>query len=205
MSLRFELAYFFGYAPWDHWHGKPLPRLRALFEGPDAPRPARALDLGCGKGHGSIYLAELGWKVTGIDVVERALRVARRRAERRHLAIEFVHGDITQLDRAGVTGPFDLFLDLGCFHILPDRERRLYGNSIARVAAPDAQLILFAFGPNMHVLGPRGATREDIAQNLSPAWTIDWSAPETELPYRIPRGATATWYRLRRGESAANA
>ena len=28
MSLRFELAYLFGYAPWDRWGGKPLGRLR---------------------------------------------------------------------------------------------------------------------------------------------------------------------------------
>jgi SAM-dependent methyltransferase len=198
MSFRFELAYFIGYAPWDRWRGKPLRRLRELFEGPGALRPGRALDLGCGRGRASIYLAQLGWKVTGIDMVERALRVARRRAARQGVSVEFVHGDITRLDRAAITGPFDLFLDLGCFHILSDQERRLYGESITRVAATDAKLVLFAFGPNQHFLGPRGATREDVERSLSPHWTIDWSSPETELPYRTPRGATATWYRLKR-------
>src|SRR6266567_3352852 len=162
MSLRFELAYLFGYAPWDRWGGKPLGRLREFVEGADAPGPGRALDLGCGKGHASIYLAQHGWKVTGIDVVERALRVARQRAEKQRVAVEFVHGDITRLTQAGVTGPFDLFVDLGCFHILSDMERQLYSNSIAEVATSSALLILFALGPNKPLLGPRGATRGDV-------------------------------------------
>src|SRR5262245_21342455 len=106
MSLRFELAYLLGYTPWDRWGGKPLGRLRDIFEGPEAPRPGRVLDLGCGMGHASIYLAQHGWDVTGIDAVERALRVARGRAAKRGVAVDFVHGDITQLARAGVTGPF---------------------------------------------------------------------------------------------------
>jgi SAM-dependent methyltransferase len=205
MSLRFELAYLFRYAPWDRWQGKPLRRLKELLEGPQAPRPGRALDLGCGMGRGSIYLAQLGWQVTGIDAVERALKVARLRAERAGVKPKFVRGDVTQLAGAGIQGPFDLFLDLGCFHILLDNERRRYGESIARVAAADAELILFAFGPNKLWIGPRGAERADIERCLAPYWSIVWSVTDSELPYRIPRGATATWYRLRRTAAAPQA
>src|SRR5262245_14483100 len=124
MSLSFELAYFFGCTPWDRWQRKSLARLREWLEGPEAPPPGRALDLGCGVGRATIYLAQLGWRTTGIDAVERALRVARRRAAKAGLDAEFVRGDLTQLDRAGIRGPFDLFLDLGCFHILPDEIRQ---------------------------------------------------------------------------------
>jgi SAM-dependent methyltransferase len=198
MSLPFQLAYLLRYTPWDRWRGKPLKRLQELFEGQHALPPGRALDVGCGLGRASIYLAQLGWKVTGIDVVERALRVARSRAVRAGVDVEFVRADLTHLDRAGIKGPFGLFLDLGCFHILPDGERRQYSASIANVAAPDARLIMFAFGHNRHVLGPRGAEREDIERSFSPGWKIVRSIPETELPYRTPRGASATWYVLER-------
>jgi SAM-dependent methyltransferase len=198
MPLSFELAYLFGYAPWDRWGGKPLRQLREFFEGPNALRPGRALDVGCGRGHASIYLAQQGWQVTGVDAVARALKVARRRAARASATVDFVQADVTRLDRAGIRGPFDLFLDLGCFHILADAERARYGASLAGVAAADARLVLFAFGPNKHPFGPRGATRADIERSLSPDWTITWSAPETELPYRTPRGATATWYLITR-------
>src|SRR5215203_3717195 len=117
MTLRYELAYLLGYTPWDSRGGKPLPRLHEIFDGPNAPRPGRALDLGCGKGSASTYLAQLGWKVTGIDIVARALRCARHRAAKLGVTVDFVKGDITRLGVAGVTGPFDLVLDVGCFHI----------------------------------------------------------------------------------------
>ena len=42
--------------------------------------PGRALDLGCGTGTDSIYLAQQGWHVTGIDMVPEALAIARRHA-----------------------------------------------------------------------------------------------------------------------------
>ena len=199
MPLSFELAYLFGYTPWDRWGGKPLRQLREFFEGPQALRPGRAIDVGCGRGRASIYLAQRGWQVTGVDTVERALRVARRRAARAGVEVAFVHGDVTRLDQADIAGPFDLFLDLGCFHILGEEERARYGASLAAVAAPAARLILFAFGHNKHPFGPRGAEREDIEQKLSPDWVIRWSAPEHDLPYRTPRGASATWYMLERG------
>jgi SAM-dependent methyltransferase len=195
MSLRFQLAYLLGYAPWDRWQGKPLRRLKELLEGPQAPLPGRALDLGCGMGRGSIYLAQLGWQVTGIDAVERALKVARQRAEQAGVRPEFVQGDVTRLDRAGIRGPFDLFLDLGCFHILMDDERRRYGESVARVAAPEAELILFAFGPNKLWIGPRGAengaswrARRSASRTLPPCPLTDSPAsyPCAGRPYPIP-------------------
>jgi hypothetical protein len=59
-------------------------------------------------------------------------------------------------------------------------------------------LILFAFGSKQAL--PRTARQPsaDIERSLSPGWTIVWSAPEKELPYRTPRGASATWYMLQR-------
>ena len=40
-------------------------------------KPGAALDLGCGTGMKSIYLAQKGFKVTGIDISETAIKIAK--------------------------------------------------------------------------------------------------------------------------------
>ncbi|MCX6632686.1 MAG: methyltransferase domain-containing protein, partial [Candidatus Solibacter sp.] len=41
-------------------------------------KPGRALDIGMGQGRNSVYLAELGWDVTGFDISERGMELARQ-------------------------------------------------------------------------------------------------------------------------------
>ena len=74
----FRVFYGLGFTPWDgHAHSK---RLRELIEGTvDTPAlpPEAALDVGCGTGDSSVYLAQHGWDVTGVDFVPKALDKAR--------------------------------------------------------------------------------------------------------------------------------
>jgi 2-polyprenyl-3-methyl-5-hydroxy-6-metoxy-1,4-benzoquinol methylase len=100
--------------------------LRDLIEGPAALPAGHAIDLGCGKGSLAIYLAQHGWRTTGVDAVERALRAARKRAGKSGVEVTFLRADVTQLDRSGISGPFDLLLDCGCFHNMSDAERDRY-------------------------------------------------------------------------------
>src|SRR5215470_13935916 len=51
-----------------------------LIEGRLALAPGSALDLGCGTGTDSIYLAAHGWDVTGVDMVSEAVAIACRNA-----------------------------------------------------------------------------------------------------------------------------
>jgi 2-polyprenyl-3-methyl-5-hydroxy-6-metoxy-1,4-benzoquinol methylase len=45
-------------------------------------KPGRALDVGMGQGRNAVFLAMKGWDVTGFDIAEQGLAVARRNAER---------------------------------------------------------------------------------------------------------------------------
>jgi len=198
LNLRFELAYLLGITPWDRWHTKPWEPLRDLVEGPQALPCGRAIDLGCGMGRLTIYLAQQGWKVTGVDAVERALSVARRRAATSGVDVRFVCADVKHLDRSGIEGPFDLLLDFGCFHTMSYRERGHYVRSITRVAAEEAQLLLFALSPlGLFRLWPRGARRADVEHHFSSGWSIIWNGSENNMPEELPPDATAIWYRLK--------
>ncbi len=58
---------------------QPNALLAATVEG---RKPGRALDIGMGQGRNSVFLASKGWDVTGFDVSDIGLEVARKNAER---------------------------------------------------------------------------------------------------------------------------
>lgn len=179
--IFFGLAYLLGFKPWDS--GISPPELVELVEGPSALEPGRALDLGCGTSTNSRYLTDHGWDVTGVDFVPRAIRAARRKAPKAKLLV----GDVTRLAEAGVTGSFNLMLDLGCFHSLPDNRRNAYVSEAARVAEPGATLLMFAFGRKER--GTPVATEAEIRRRFASAFDIVEVRPGVAFGQQ-------TWYRM---------
>ena len=57
----------------------------------------KALDLGCGTGIYSIWLARKGLNVTGVDISANMLEIAKEKAASVPLPIDFVHSDIHRL------------------------------------------------------------------------------------------------------------
>lgn len=163
--------YRFRYTPWD---GHPLAKgLRHLIEGngTEPLAPGSALDLGCGTGDNSIYLAQHGWQVTGVDFTPRALDHARAKADARRAAVTFLRADITQLHTAGVGRDFSLVVDSGCIHGMGDRDRAAYAREITAVTAPDAQLLIVAFAPGA-LFGVRGIDQPEIERLFAADWTL---------------------------------
>ncbi len=92
MSLRYRLLYRLGITPWDQDH---VPaELTALIEGPTALATGLALDIGCGTGTQSVYLAQHGWQVTGIDAVPNALARAQQRADAARVSVRWLVADV---------------------------------------------------------------------------------------------------------------
>ncbi len=178
--MVYRLAYRVGLTVWQ----RPTPPadLVALVEGPSALPPARALDIGCGTGTDTIYLATHGWDVTAIDVVPKALAAARRNATAAGVAPRFIEGDVTRLHELGAGDGYTLLLDFGCFHTLPEDRGPAYVNSVSRAAAPDATLLLYGFrrppkAAPMHA----GLTVDEVRQRFTrPAG--NWSTPSAPRP-----------------------
>jgi SAM-dependent methyltransferase len=188
----FRIFYRIGFTPWD---GHPLGQsLRDLVEGSgDTPAlPAgRALDVGCGTGDSSIYLAQHGWKVTGVDFVAKALDKARAKAGAADVSADFVHADVTQLSQAAIGADFQLIVDNGCLHNLVDDNRDAYVREVSAVAAPDARLLIIAFAPGGR-FGVRGVEPAEMEQRFVPAWELLSAGDEREMD----REQTPTRYYL---------
>ena len=93
-----------GTPPWDIDH--PQPAFQALIESGDI-RPGRALDIGCGRGENAIMLAVNGCDVTGIDLAKDAISDAKAKAIERHVKINFVVGNVLEMDHFFTKGEFD--------------------------------------------------------------------------------------------------
>jgi SAM-dependent methyltransferase len=106
--------------------------------------PGRALDLGCGEGGDTIWLAERGWRVVGVDISETALGRAAEEAQARGLSDRV---DLRQmnLSESLPEGTFDLisaqFLQ-SLVHL--DRERIFA--AAARAVAPGGVLVVVDHG-----------------------------------------------------------
>ncbi|MBW0012838.1 class I SAM-dependent methyltransferase [Mycobacterium sp.] len=175
----FRIFYRIGFTPWD---GHPIAqKLQDLVEGTGnaaALPPATALDLGCGTGDSSIYLARHGWKVTGVDFAPRALEKARAKAT--DVAVNFVHADVTRLSQAGIGADFQLIVDNGCLHNMSDGDRDKYAREVTAVAAPDARLLIIAFLPGGQ-FGVRGVDPTEMERLFASGWTLLSAGPERDL------------------------
>ena len=185
--VRFWWRYFRGRIPWDT--GQTPPEIVALAE--QLP-PGRALDLGCGTGTSARYLAERGWQVTGIDFIPAPIQRARKLAKAANLSIDFRVGDVTRLD--GVTGPFDLAFDIGCFHAIPVGQRQAYADTLARRTRPGATFAMYAFHPRGPGSRPTGVSPDDVSRIFGSYFSVE----RVVEGYDTARGATSAWYWLRR-------
>jgi SAM-dependent methyltransferase len=202
--MNYRLAYAIGFHPWEELAEHPpfagkLLELVAREEDGHGPPHGRALDLGTGSAVWGVRLAQRGWDVTCIDIVEKALRRARERADEAGAKVRLVHADVTALREAGLGSGFRLLLDTGTFHGLSDAQREAMGREVTAVAAPDATLILDCFAPRRRGPLPGGASRADV-ERAFPSWEItDIEVADTE-PDALARlmKFDERFYRLRR-------
>jgi ubiquinone/menaquinone biosynthesis C-methylase UbiE len=142
--LRFTLMYF-RRPPWDS--GMPPPELCEFMA---THPPGRAIDLGCGTGTNVVNLAQNGWQVTGVDFIPKAIRSSKRKIKLAGIRADLRVGDVTNL--RGITGPFDLALDMGCFHGLNDKPA--YLKELDRILAPGGHWLMYGFfKPDPHRAG----------------------------------------------------
>ncbi len=138
----------------------------------------RALELGCGSGLNAVRLGQAGWEVVGVDFALRAVGRARRRAAQVGLQerVRFLTGDVTRLE--GVEGPFDLALDIGCFHTLSAQGQQAVIDRLGQLLAPGGEFLLYTWvqvGSGMG-LNAEGAAR--IQEHFRLVQRVDgWEHP----------------------------
>jgi len=122
-------------------------------------QPCKAVDLGCGAGNYAIYLASIGFDVTGIDISPAAIKIAKEQAEKkgveRNFLIAHVLGEFEEL-----TETFDFAYDWELLHhIFPDR-RKKYIENVYRLLASGGKYFSVCFSEKDPQFGGSGKYRE---------------------------------------------
>jgi 2-polyprenyl-3-methyl-5-hydroxy-6-metoxy-1,4-benzoquinol methylase len=169
----------------------------------------RALDLACGEGRNAVWLAQRGWRVTGVDFSEVAIEKARRLVAARHVEVEWLVADLLQYRFAGEE--FELVI---LFYLqVPVVEREQTVRSSATAVAPGGTFVLV--GHDSHNLksgfgGPKYPavlyTPEDIVADLDGLHVE--RAEVVERPVDTPEGervALDALVRARRAGTPATA
>ncbi len=102
--------------------------------------PGTALDLGCGQGRNSFWLASRGFTVTGLDLSPVAIEQAREVADELDVNVTFESVDLTTWDPAGRV--WDLVV-LTYLHLSEERRPVVHG-AAKRAVAPGGRLVVIA-------------------------------------------------------------
>jgi SAM-dependent methyltransferase len=188
--LLYRLTYWLGMTNWD---SDETPReVQEAIQAGDIPDGA-ALDLGCGTGTNTIYMARQGRQALGLDFVPQAIKKARRKAQQAGVdgRAQFQVADVTRLNEMDL--PRSAFaLDMGCFHGLsPDGQRR-YAEGLAKIMVPGGRFLLYTLDPHKDTGFSFGMQPEAVKAVFAPWFDV----------VRVERGAfwsrQSTWFWMER-------
>ncbi len=106
------------------------------------PEHGNILDLGCGFGLFSLYLAlsHPGVQVTGVDISENRINTARRSAQ--ELGVKNVQFHAQDIREYEVSAKYDLVITLDLLHHIPYEDGNLLLKKISQWLAPEGILLL---------------------------------------------------------------
>lgn len=143
------------YQEWDQYYreypltelgwelGRPRPILVEYMEEGLLPNRGKALDLCCGAGTNTVFLAKNGLDVTGIDISETAIGLARQKANQAGVAVNFLNESF--IDLPFNDSEFIFVYDMGCFHHVEEEDRSTFIEGVSRVLLNQGLYMLTCF------------------------------------------------------------
>lgn len=96
------------------------------------------LDLGTGPGTQAVELAKIGFTVTGTDISNDAIDLAKQLSSN----VNFVQDDILN---STLNAKFEFVFDRGCYHVFSEKQRSVYVQAIKQLLKEKGLLFLKCF------------------------------------------------------------
>jgi SAM-dependent methyltransferase len=156
-----DKRYVDNHLPWDS--GKPDVHLRQFIEG-SKTAPCKVLEVGCGTGTNTIWLAGLGFEMVGLDLSPTAIERAKVKASEAKVSCQWLAADFMKDPVPG--GPFGLIFDRGCFHVFDEaHEQAQFARRVAELLQEEGiwlSLIGSTDGPPRDTGPPRHSATEIV-------------------------------------------
>lgn len=167
---HFRERYKSGDTPWDL--GRPDFNLIEVVTQKPVPG-CKALDIGCGTGDNSIWLAQNRFQVTGTDTSDIALEKAREKASKANVECDFILSDF--LEDKIKAAPFGFIFDRGCLHSFSSGDdRKRFAQNVAKHLEEDGLWLTIVGNADEHRQGPGPPQRtaRDIVLAVEPCFEI---------------------------------
>lgn len=167
---RWDASYRDGRRPaWDT--GRPSTELKRLFE-QKVLGPGRALELGCGTGVNSVYLASQGCDVTAIDLAPTALQAAKERAREAGVQVRWIQADVLAPPPLET---FDLIFDRGCYHGVRRQSAAGYVETVKKLCRSGGHVLIIAGNANEPgpAYGPPRVDETDLVKDFAGAFDFE--------------------------------
>lgn len=169
--------------------------------------PGTALDIGCGAGTDSLFLAQQGWRVTSLDFMPKALEYTQQRAESAGVSVNPVEADITEWEPPQ---KYDLVLDHGLLHNMDPVRYEAYRQTVLSALADDGEFVLLHWHPRYEgqangKMGPTRRSRDEIKAFFAPELQERFFAREEfeDLTSLVGGGMVQAYYWLRHNQAYA--
>jgi methyl halide transferase len=147
---RYRERYQSGDTPWDV--GRPDFNLIEVVTQKPIPS-CRALDIGCGTGDNSIWLAQKRFQVVGTDTSDIAIEKAKEKAAKAKVECDFRRVDFLKNKIGGA--PFGFVFDRGCFHSFSSgNDRRRFAENVADHLEENGLWLTIVGNADEHRQGP---------------------------------------------------
>ncbi len=211
MDLREQMDKIYRDIPLENipWNMLEPPRLLVEAIESGMIKPCKAVDLGCGAGNYSVWLAGRGFDVTGIDISPQAIAHANELAARKGVSCRFIAADLLG-DLKEYHGNFELAYDWEVLHhIFPD-DRPWYIENVHSLLGPGGAYLSLCFsdkdpsfgGPDKFRTTNLGtvlyfSSEEELRELFAPRFDI-LELNTVEIPGKYGfHMANATWMKAR--------